>query len=149
LELTAAERALNEDTPPASPDTDDDLALPPVLDFGNSYPSLLLATPGSGTNPLATPGSGTNPTSALATGAPAPAAAQTPSATLATNTANNASASSCPPAKGGALPQRRGKTKDAPKKDDPTGAGMLMFMHKSQEQSSRWMMEERKRANND
>ncbi|PLW25082.1 hypothetical protein PCANC_27924 [Puccinia coronata f. sp. avenae] len=68
LELTATERSLNEDTPPASPDNDDDLALPPVLDFGNSYPSPSLATPGSGTKPLATPGSGTNPTSALATG---------------------------------------------------------------------------------
>jgi hypothetical protein len=26
------------------------------------------------------------------------------------------------------------------------GAGMLMFMHKSQEQTTRWMMDERKQA---
>jgi hypothetical protein len=44
------------------------------------------------------------------------------------------------------VPQRRGKTEEAPKKDNPTGAGMLIFMHKSQEQTTRWMMEEQKQA---
>ncbi|PLW15882.1 hypothetical protein PCANC_14268 [Puccinia coronata f. sp. avenae] len=53
-----------------------------------------------------------------------------------------------PPANGGTLPWRHGKTKENPKKEDVTGAGMLMFMHKAQEQSTQWMMEERKRADN-
>jgi hypothetical protein len=136
LELTAAERALDEDTPPASPANINGLSFLPDLDFGDSYTAPSLPTPASGLNPTPAPTSGT----------PAPAAAQTPPAESATNSSNNASCSSCPPVKGGAFPRRCGKTKDAPKKDDLMGAGMLMFMHKSQEQTTRWMMDERKQA---
>ncbi|KNE96982.1 hypothetical protein PSTG_09719 [Puccinia striiformis f. sp. tritici PST-78] len=50
------------------------------------------------------------------------------------------------PAASRSIPHRRGRTEESPKKDDSTGAGMLMMMQKSAEQTNMWMMEERKRA---
>jgi hypothetical protein len=54
--------------------------------------------------------------------------------------------SSHPRAEGASLTRRRGKTKEAPKKEDSTGQGLLLLIHKSQEQATKWMMEERTRA---
>ena len=116
LELTDAERALDEDTPPPSPCEDSDCQQP---------------TPIARAAPEATPISNTR-------SVPAPSAAVDPKSTK----------KSRPPAEGGSLPRHRGKTEEAPKKEDSTGQGLLMFMHKSQEQSTKWMMEERTRADN-
>ncbi|POW00410.1 hypothetical protein PSHT_13043 [Puccinia striiformis] len=50
------------------------------------------------------------------------------------------------PAASRSIPCCRGRTEETPKKDDSTGAGMLMMMQKPAEQTNMWMMEERKRA---
>ncbi|KAA1101184.1 hypothetical protein PGT21_010114 [Puccinia graminis f. sp. tritici] len=51
-----------------------------------------------------------------------------------------------PPAEGGSVARRRGRTEDKPKEDDPAAAGMLVMMHKAQESSATWAMEERSAA---
>ncbi|KAA1088956.1 hypothetical protein PGT21_001898 [Puccinia graminis f. sp. tritici] len=50
-----------------------------------------------------------------------------------------------PPTDGGSIPRRRGRTEEAPKKEDPTSTSMMMMMHKSQEASASWAVQERQR----
>ncbi|KAA1122055.1 hypothetical protein PGTUg99_024791 [Puccinia graminis f. sp. tritici] len=104
--LTAAEMALDSPSPPPA------------------YES----TPAQATRPTeSTPAQATRPTPSRATGTVSVGAI--PAATGSGVTPSTRR----PPAKSGAPARRRGRYKEAPKKEDPTANGMLLLMHKLEE----------------
>jgi hypothetical protein len=129
-DLTDAERALDEDTPPLSQHADADYTPPSPIGDKDDLASLMPPPPTS--------------TTPFLTRTPTESSARTP---IESSAATNAKqGKSRPPAVGGNLPRCCGKTEEAPKKNDQTGDGLLLFMQKSQEQATQWMLDERKRA---
>ncbi|WAQ82363.1 hypothetical protein PtA15_2A680 [Puccinia triticina] len=52
----------------------------------------------------------------------------------------------CPPTVSASVPRRRGRTKEAPKKDNSDAMALRAMMVKTQETNSAWMMDERARS---
>ncbi|POW06195.1 hypothetical protein PSTT_09088 [Puccinia striiformis] len=80
------------------------------------------------------------------TGLPGPATPATPAPMSSTAPGRPMTRPPSVPAASRAIPRRRGRIDKSPKKEHSTGSAMLMMMHKSTEQSNLWMIEERKRA---
>ncbi|PLW44130.1 hypothetical protein PCANC_13777 [Puccinia coronata f. sp. avenae] len=130
-DLTDAERALDEDTPPPSQDVDADFTYPSHIGDKDNSEAILPPRPPASTKPLLTrtqtePGARTPIESAAAT--------------------NAKQGKSWPSAVGGNLPRRSGKTKEAPKKNNQTGDSMLLFMQTSQQQARQWLLDKRKQS---
>ncbi|EHS63061.1 uncharacterized protein PGTG_21401 [Puccinia graminis f. sp. tritici CRL 75-36-700-3] len=133
--LTPAELALDMDS-------DADADLPKELVLGPSTTASGSATPGRATPSVVTPA-----TPLAAPVVPAPGGAQRVknSKTKPKSSAANTPVSR-PPTDGGSIPRRRGWVEDKPREDDSTANGMLMMMHRSQESSAAWAVDERKLA---
>ncbi|EFP85096.1 uncharacterized protein PGTG_11265 [Puccinia graminis f. sp. tritici CRL 75-36-700-3] len=114
--LTEAELALDASTPPLEEPTN-------IMLAATQTPAVLAAsTSALAANPAAAP---VTPAVQPVTPAHGLPTTQKAPAKSTTNTGR-------PPVESGVPPRRRGRTEEAPKKEDPAAAGMLLLMHKGQ-----------------
>ncbi|KAA1107558.1 hypothetical protein PGT21_018112 [Puccinia graminis f. sp. tritici] len=127
-----------------------ELALDADSESGSDLPDDLVNHPQATVPPLATPAATDTVQTSVCTPVPltqasTPAGSRKSSKGKARSSTSKALISR-PPAEGGSIPRRRGRTEEKAKEDDPTGAGMLVMMHKAQELTAAWAAEERKQA---
>ncbi|EFP81025.1 hypothetical protein PGT21_007408 [Puccinia graminis f. sp. tritici] len=122
-----------------------ELALDADSDSGSDLPEELVRRPEATVPSASTPvGPTTVHTVQAAVGTPAstPGGARKGSKGKAKSSTSKALISR-PPAEGGSVPRRRGRTEEKAKEEDHAGTGMLVMMHKAQEASAAWAAEDR------